>query len=110
MRFNKIINTVTHLLFTPDETVLDKNNKAHKALIGNMNNALYEIWEYSKSGNVAACDFMHSKLHDRLVQLELDFQNDDIPALHRRATYGAYKAVMAEVTPLLRRLRKGGAA
>lgn len=105
MKLNNLINNLK-LVFTSDETILSKYNNAHCDLVKNMNECLYEIWEYSKSGNVAAHDFMYSKLHDRLVQFKLDFVNDDIPNLHKRATYGAYKDIMKEVNPLLHSLRR----
>lgn len=89
-----------------NEIVLDKKNKEHQALVECMDSALYEIWEYSKAGNIVAHDFMHSMLHDALVQFELDFMNTDITQLNSRATYGTYRALMAEVIPLLNNLRK----
>lgn len=105
MKLTNLINRVK-LAFTADETILNKHNKAHIMLVDNMTSALYEIWEYSKSGNMAAYAFMHSKLRNELVQFELDFYNDDIPILHKRATYGAYKAIMIEVSSLLHDLRR----
>lgn len=105
MKFSILISRVK-LAFTADETLLEPGNNSHWMLINEMRDALYEIWEYSKTGNAAACDFMHSKLHDRLVQFRLDFGNVDIPRQHMKATYGAYKEIMAEVNPILRRARK----
>ena len=98
------------LAFTANETILDRYNHFHWMLIDEMMDALYEIWEYSKIGNTRARDFMRSKLHDKIVQFRLDFVNDDIPTLHKRATYNTYKEIMAEVNPLLQALRKEGKA
>lgn len=98
----------TRAFFPADETVLDKHSEAHKTLVYVMNDSLYEIWEYSKSGNTAALEFMYNKLHDRLVQFKRDFANTDIPERHKNATYGNYKAIMAEADSLLKRLRKEG--
>lgn len=109
MKLNILISRVK-FAFTADETLLEPNNKSHWILINEMRDALYEIWEYSKTGNAAACGFMHSKLHDRLVQFRLDFGNVDIPKQHMKATYGEYKAIMTEVNTILRRVRKWRAA
>lgn len=105
MKFSILISRVK-LAFTADETLLEPSNNSHCMLIDEMQDALYEIWEYSKTGNVAAFDFMHSKLHDRLVQFRLDFGNTDIPSMHKNATYRTYKDIMKEVNPLLHSLRK----
>ena len=96
----------TKYIFLTNETVLDKHNKMHQALIERMDRALQEIWKYSKSGNATARDFMQSKTRYRLVQFQLDFQNTDIPEINQRATYRAYKDIMAEVMPLLHNLNK----
>lgn len=88
-----------------NETVLDKYDKAHQALVEHMDSALYEIWEYSKAGNTAAHDFMCGELRNRIVQFELDFSNTDILQSNRRATYGIYKTIMTKVVPFLNGLR-----
>lgn len=109
MKLGRLIN---HLkcAFIADENILDKHTHSHWMLVDEMVDALYEIWGYSKNGNAEARDFMHSELHDKLVQFRLDFVNDDIPSLHKRATYRAYKDIMKKVNPLLHRLRKEMAA
>lgn len=109
MKFNKLIDRVK-FAFVADDVVLNPYTGCHWSAIEKMKESLYEIWEYSKKGNAEACAFMHSKLHDRLVQFRLDFGNVDIPELHKRATYGEYKSIMAEVNPILRRVRKEKAA
>lgn len=88
-----------------NETVLNKHNKEHLALVECMDSALYEIWEYFKAGNTEAHAFMHSKTRESLVQFELDFENADIPEFSIRATYEVYEVIMAETMPVLNRLR-----
>lgn len=88
--------------FLASETVLDKHNETHQTLIDRMDKALYKIWEHAQSGDPAAQVFMTSETRRRLVQFQLDFQNNDIPERNPKATYGAYKSIMAELLPLLR--------
>lgn len=88
--------------FLTSTTVLNKNNEMHQTLIDRMDKALYKIWEHAQSGDPAAQAFMTSETRRRLVQFQLDFQNNDIPERNPKATYGAYKSIMAELLPLLR--------
>lgn len=81
------------VLICPKLITLDRKRLKHRKMMKQLDDKLYEIWEWQKKGSKYADQYMNSSYHGRVdyVNMDLAFRSG------RVVTYGRYIGTMEEM-------------